>query len=101
MHSRIGIHLELVNDGPNAMSYQDCTRGLEEPWYSATGEQDGSVTLNANPEGFEFLARVFLKLARTPQPPGFHVHIPLVYQDYLHSDRKPELTLGIPLQRSS
>ena len=62
------------------------------------GDPDGSVALNGNPEGFEFLARIFLKLARCPKDKGFHIHLPLAYADELEKwfgREEPMLTIGI------
>ena len=95
---KIKIDLTLLDDGANGIGYHDCAADLREPWYRAYGDPDGSVALNGNPEGFEFLARIFLKLARCPKDKGFHIHLPLAYADELEKwfgREEPMLTIGI------
>lgn len=95
MRKKIKIDLTLLDDGANGISYDDCASDLQEPWYRAYGDPDGSVALNGNPEGFEFLARVFLKLARCAKDKGFHIHLPLDYEEGLFSAERPEFTIAI------
>jgi hypothetical protein len=71
------IVLELNDDGPNAISVKDCHKGLSDPWYLVKCEEDGGVHLQANPEGFEYLGRYFLKMSRCHKVEGFHQHFPL------------------------
>ncbi|WP_218944357.1 hypothetical protein [Marinicella rhabdoformis] len=51
----------------------------------------GGVKLQANKEGFEHLARYFLKLARTGKNDQFHSHHSLEYGN--ESFGEPELTV--------
>lgn len=56
------------------MDFRDTYAGLEDIWYKVEVDAEGSVTLWANADGFEHLARYFLKMARTGKNPGDHAH---------------------------
>ena len=66
--------LELTIDTPNGMDYTDTYEGLDNPWYKFEATPENGVTLYANPDGYEHLARVFLKMARTNKALGYHAH---------------------------
>lgn len=68
------VHLTLTCDKPNSMDFRDTYAGLDDIWYKFEVEVNGSVTLLANADGFEHLARFFLKMARTGKYPGYHSH---------------------------
>jgi hypothetical protein len=58
------------------MTFADTLRGLEDPWYKVETDAEGGVVLWANEQGYEHLARVFLKFARGRKDPGYHSHHP-------------------------
>lgn len=70
----IEVNLKLHSDSPNSMSFGDTYEGLENPWYKIETDKHGNIWLWANEEGFEHLARVFLKFARGSKVLGYHSH---------------------------
>jgi hypothetical protein len=74
MSDTIEVHLTLARDKPNSMTFEDTYSGLEDVWYKFETDGDGNVTLLANADGFEHLARYFLKMARTGKRHGYHAH---------------------------
>lgn len=74
MSETIDVHLTLTRDKPNSMHFEDTYAGLTDPWYKFQVDPKGNVTLLANAEGFEHLARYFLKMARTGKNVGYHAH---------------------------
>lgn len=96
MPRTISVHLELSVDGENSMAFEDTFSGLEHPWYEVTTDEHGNVDLWANAEGFEHLARLFLKYARCGKAPGFHCHFtPTLKGDWEFPVEGPEFTVGI------
>ncbi len=97
MAGQVTVSLSLSDDGPDTINMRDTYQGLVSPWYSFQAEANGSVTLWANQEGFEHLARYFLKLARTPKHDGFHSHHQLELRFGADGPTKggPELTIGV------
>ncbi len=74
------------------MNFMDTYAGLNHPWYKFATDADGNITLSANAEGFEHLARYFLKMARTGKSPGYHAHHSLeMGKD--NTEPFPELTI--------
>ena len=59
-----------------ASSFLGHGNGLELPPrpYKFEADAEGNVTLLANADGFEHLARYFLKMARTGKRHGYHAH---------------------------
>lgn len=94
MTDTVRVELELAADTPNSMTFADTYAGLDRVWYRFSADGDGNVALWATPDGFEHLARVFLKLARTDKAPGYHSHGPLV-SGRAPTDTGPELTIGV------
>jgi len=86
----IDVHLTLTRDNPNSMNFLDTYSGLQDIWYRFDAEAKGNVTLRANADGFEHLARFFLKMARTDKNPGYHSHHSL---EFGMRDQKEELTV--------
>lgn len=74
MSDTIEVHLTLTRDTPTSMNFQDTYDGLPDAWYKFEVDASGSVTLWANADGFEHLARYFLKMARTGKRHGYHAH---------------------------
>jgi hypothetical protein len=74
MGDTIDVQLRLTRDKPNSMNFQDTYTGLGDIWYRFDVDANGNVTLRANADGFEQLARFFLKMARTGKKPGYHSH---------------------------
>jgi hypothetical protein len=70
----IKVQLELTADTPNSMLFGDTYEGLQTPWYRFEATPEGGVNLWATPDGFEHLARVFLKMARSAKVDGYHSH---------------------------
>jgi hypothetical protein len=70
----IKVELELSADTPNSMHFGDTYAGLQNPWYRFEATPEGGVNLWANPDGFEHLARFFLKMARSGKVDGYHSH---------------------------
>jgi hypothetical protein len=90
----IRVELELAKDTPTSMTFADVYAGLEDIWYRFSTDPTGNVRLWATPNGFEFLARHFLKLARTDKVAGYHSHATLEFGDG-PSTSEPELTIGV------
>jgi hypothetical protein len=86
----IDVHLTLTRDKPNSMHFEDTYAGLANVWYKFEVDSGGNVTLFANADGFEHLARYFLKMARTDKNVGYHAHHSLEYGIYPEG---PELTI--------
>jgi hypothetical protein len=87
----IKIQMELTADTPNSMSFADVYDGLKDPWYLFEANAHGGVNLCANEDGFEFLARFFLKMARGQKANGYHSHDSLELGK--ESFGEPELTI--------
>jgi hypothetical protein len=90
----IRVSLELTVDEPNSMAFADTYAGLEDVWYKFSADSGGNVDLWATLDGFEHLARVFLKLARTPKASGYHEHRTLEHSEGFPLT-PPELTIGL------
>lgn len=90
MQDVIEVQLSLTRDTPNSMNFEDTYSGLEDIWYKFESDADGNVTLHANADGFEHLARYFLKMARTGKRHGYHAHHPL---EFGKEPQHPELTV--------
>ena len=86
------VHLTLTCDQPNSMNFLDTHAGLEDIWYEFEVDPLGNVTLSANADGFEHLARFFLKMARTGKYPGYHSHQGLEFGSGVS---EPELTVAM------
>jgi hypothetical protein len=67
--------------------------GLANPCYQFTADARGNINLWANTDGFEHLARFFLKMARSDKSPGYDSHHTLEFGDPTVGG--PELTIGI------
>ena len=74
MSDTIEVRLILTCDKPNSMNFSDTYAGLGDVWYKVEADEAGNVTLRANADGFEHLARYFLKMARTGKQFGYHAH---------------------------
>jgi len=74
MSDTFEVHLTLTRDKPNSMNFEDTYSGLEDVWYKFETDAEGNITLLANADGFEHLARYFLKMARTRKRHGYHAH---------------------------
>ena len=74
MSETIDVRLTLTRDKPNSMNFEDTYAGLPDVWYKFEVDPKGNVTLLANADGFEHLARYFLKMARTGKNIGYHAH---------------------------
>ena len=94
MPTEIDVRLRLTVDTPTTMQFGDIAAGLKDPWFRFEAEQDGSVSLWANAEGYEWLARYFLKLARSEKVDGYHGHHHLEMTNGPIMGG-PELTIGI------
>jgi hypothetical protein len=90
MSETINVQLTLTRDTPNSMNFDDTYLGLADAWYKFEVDSKGNVTLLANAEGFEHLARYFLKMARTNKNVGYHAHHSLELGMYPEG---PELTI--------
>lgn len=91
MDEMIDVHLKLTRDKPNSMNFEDTYSGLDRIWYKYESDEAGNITLWANPDGFEHLARYFLKMARSGKMLGYHAHHPLEFGQSGRSG--PELTI--------
>ena len=92
MSNKFKVELELTDDGPDSISFEDTYAGLnDEEWYKFEVNVHGGVLLQANKEGYEHLARYFLKLARTEKSDSFHSHHSLEFGQENHGE--PELTI--------
>jgi len=91
VHNTIEVHLNLTRDTPNSMNFRDTYAGLGDAWYKFDVDAMGNVTLRANADGFEHLARYFLKMARGQKKSSYHAH------HYVESGKMegPELTIVI------
>jgi hypothetical protein len=94
MSGTMRVELELAMDTPSSMSFADTHAGLRHVWYRFSSDAEGNVDLWATPDGFEHLARHFLKLARTNKESGYHSHGPLE-SGRAHTGAPPELTIGV------
>lgn len=100
MAEKFEVSLSLTVDTPNSVDFDDTYEGLKNPWYQFAVDEDGNIDLSANADGFEHLARYFLKMARTNKYVGFHGHHSLE----LGSDSVyPELTISFaePTKKSN
>jgi len=98
MTDKVRASLEFTVDAPNTMTFAEINEGLDDVWYRFSADSEGNVELWANADGFEYLGRYFLKLARTPKISGFHTHSTLEFSDG-PSTSSPELTIGIVDER--
>jgi hypothetical protein len=87
----IEVHLTLTCDQPNSMNFADTYDGLGDIWYKVEADAQGNVDLKANVDGFEHLARYFLKMARCQKNPGYHAHHGVEFGKM----EGPELTITI------
>jgi hypothetical protein len=85
------VNLTLTSDTPNSMIFLDTYAGLNDIWYQFSVDGYGNISLWANSDGFEHLARYFLKMARSSKNPGYHAHHKLEFGSDLEN---PELTIG-------
>ena len=94
MSDKFKVELELEKDNSNSISFGDTYDGLnDQEWYRFSADEYGGVLLEANPEGYEHLARYFLKLARTEKYNGFHTHHALEHGE--ENNGEPELTIMV------
>ena len=91
MGDTIDVHLTLARDKPNTMDFRDTYAGLRDIWYKFEVDSTGNVNLMANTDGFEHLARYFLRMARTGENPGYHAHHTLEFGGL---PDVPELTIS-------
>jgi len=91
MSDTIDVHLTLTRDNPNSMNFEDTYSGLGDVWYKFELDEKGNVNLFANADGFEHLARYFLKMARTGKRHGYHAHHTLEFGKL--PGERPELTI--------
>lgn len=92
MSETIDVYLTLTKDKPNSMNFEDTYAGLQDAWYKFEADAKGNVFLSANEDGFEQLARFFLKMARTGKRVGYHSHHSLELGTYPEG---PELTIRL------
>ena len=93
-NNKFKVELVLDQDTPNSISFDDTYEGLnDKEWYKFTTDEFGGVLLEANQEGYEHLARYFLKLARTEKVEGFHSHHALEFGE--ENNGEPELTVMV------
>jgi hypothetical protein len=92
MNEAIEVRITLTRDQPNSMNFLDTYSGLENIWYRFDADASGNINLWANADGFEHLARYFLKMARSGKNPGYHAHHHLEFGD--RDESGPELTIG-------
>lgn len=100
MTNKFHVELELARDTPTSMTFEDVYAGLDNIWYRFSADATGNVALWATPNGFEYLARQFLKLARTSKVEGYHSHATLEFSRG-PSTSEPELTIGVVEHPSS
>jgi hypothetical protein len=93
MNETFEVRLTLTRDKPNSMSFEDTYSGLERIWYKFEASADGNVTLWANADGFEHLARFFFKMARSGKSLGYHSHQTAEFGGTPLS--KPEVTITL------
>ncbi len=94
MTKTIDVKLRLTADTPSTMVFQDVYAGLGDPWYRFEVTPEGGVNLWANRDGYEWLARIFLKLARSEKVDGYHSHHTLEFSRG-PSTGDAELTIGL------
>jgi hypothetical protein len=94
MTDTIDVHLKLAADTPDSMTFAEVYEGLDQIWYRFSADSKGNVELWATRDGFEWLARYFLKLSRSEKIPGFHDHLTLEFSSG-PSLSEPELTIGV------
>jgi hypothetical protein len=92
MSETIQIRLTLERDTPNTMHFEDTYAGLDRIWYRFSADEKGNIELRANEDGYEHLARYFLKMARSGKNPGYHAHHSLEFGG--EPNVEPELTIG-------
>jgi len=92
----IGVSLTLTRDKPNSMNFADTSSGLKDIWYKFEADADGNVNLFATSDGYEHLARYFLKMARAGKRNGYHAHHTL---EFGGSPERRELTITFCDQR--
>ncbi|HZC22400.1 MAG TPA: hypothetical protein VE866_03610 [Candidatus Binatia bacterium] len=90
MDDTVEVHLALTRDTPNSMNFEDTYSGLDRIWYKCETDGVGNITLRANADGFEHLARYFFKMARSGKTVGYHAHHGLEFGD---TSGSPELTI--------
>ena len=90
MGNTFDVRLTLTQDSPNSMDFRDTDTGLDNIWYKLSADADGNVTLLANSDGFEHLARYFLKMARSGKAVGHHAHHAT---EFGKRDEGPEFTV--------
>lgn len=91
MTEKIRVVLELTKDSPSSMNFEDTYEGLADIRYKFERDDKGNIHLTANSDGFEHLARYFLKMARTQKNEGYHAHHSL---DFDENREFPELIIG-------
>ncbi|MGH9513180.1 MAG: hypothetical protein ACRD2U_13695 [Terriglobales bacterium] len=74
MSDTFDVRLTLTRDSPNSMDFRDTYDGLKDAWYKVEVDSTGNVGLFATADGFEHLARYFLKMARTGKKHAYHAH---------------------------
>ena len=94
MTKTVKIELELTADTPQSTAFADTYEGLANVWYRFSTDPEGNIDLWATPDGYEHLARWFLKLARTGKASGYHGHFALESGGG-PSAGGPELTVGV------
>jgi len=94
MDDTVEIRLTLTRDTPNSMHFADTYAGLDGIWYKFESDAAGNITLLANSDGFEHLARYFLKMARTGKRVGCHGHHALEYGSLANEGPELTITLG-------
>jgi len=93
----IHVDLKLTRDTSNSMNFVDTYEGLQDIWYKFESDSAGNINLYANRDGFEHLARYFLKMARTDKRAGFHGHHSVEFGSACLS---PELTIMLSNRRN-
>jgi hypothetical protein len=97
--SKIKVELELTADTPSSMNFTDTYEGIHDLWYLFDATPECGVNLWANPEGFEHLARIFLKLARSKKMDGYHSHHTLESGQGPSTGETAELAIGLMHER--
>jgi hypothetical protein len=82
----------LTSDTPNSMKFLDTYAGLNDIGYQFSEDGHGNISLWANSDGFEHLARYFLKMARSSKNAGYLAHHKL---EFGSDCENPELTIGL------
>jgi hypothetical protein len=96
MDETIEVRLTLTRDKPNSMNFKDTYSGLDRIWYKFEADPIGNVTLWANADGFEHLARYFFKMARSGKSLGYHAHHRLEFGDNPGTQPELRIVLGEP-----